>query len=117
MLVTPVLNYFHRNSPYYEYFYRNNIKGGLNSLYNCLWYVYGALMQQGQFRHFWNFARPEIHIDNIKIPFYYISEKAPLLHCRAQDMKAANLITEIAYVTGFLNIQIFSFSKYCLGGN
>ena len=65
VLVTPLLNYFHRNSPYYEYFYRNSIKGGLNSLYNCLWYVYGALMQQGQFRCFWNFSRSEMHIDNI----------------------------------------------------
>jgi hypothetical protein len=58
--------------------------------------VYGALMQQGQFRHFWKFARPEIHVDNMNIPFSYISEKAQLLHCRAQYMKAANLITEFA---------------------
>jgi hypothetical protein len=49
IIVTPLLNYFHRHSPYYEYFYKNNIKGGLNSLFNCLWYVYGALMQQGKF--------------------------------------------------------------------
>jgi hypothetical protein len=51
-IVTPVLNYFHRHSPYYEYFCKKNVKGGLNSLYNCLWYVYGALMQQGMFRFF-----------------------------------------------------------------
>jgi hypothetical protein len=47
VLVAPVLKYFHRHSPYYEYYHKNNAKGGLSSLYNCLWYVYGALMQQG----------------------------------------------------------------------
>ena len=83
-LVTPMLNYFHRNSPYYEYFYRNTIKGGLNSLFNCLWYVYGALMQQGQFRRFWNFSKPEMHIDNIKNRVSCISDKALLLHYKAQ---------------------------------
>jgi hypothetical protein len=46
-MVTPILRYFHRNSPYYEYFGKNNVQGGLSSLYGCLWYVYGALMQQG----------------------------------------------------------------------
>jgi hypothetical protein len=51
-IVTPLLNYFHRHSPYYEYFCKNNVKGGLNSLYNCLWYVYGALLQQGMSRFF-----------------------------------------------------------------
>ncbi|KAJ9582897.1 hypothetical protein L9F63_022758 [Diploptera punctata] len=46
-IVTPILNHFHKHSPYYEYFYGKSITRGLNSLYNCLWYVYGALMQQG----------------------------------------------------------------------
>ncbi|XP_021926549.1 ionotropic receptor 93a [Zootermopsis nevadensis] len=47
VMVTPVLNYFHRHSPYYEYYSKDNVKGGLSSHYNCLWYLYGALMQQG----------------------------------------------------------------------
>jgi hypothetical protein len=75
VLVTPVLNYFHRHSPYYEYFYRNKVKGGLNSLYNCLWYMYGALMQQGQFRRFWKLFQPEIHVlvNNVsKSQFQYL---------------------------------------------
>ncbi|PSN38342.1 Ionotropic receptor 93a [Blattella germanica] len=46
-IMTPIINYFHRHSPYYEYFYGTSIKGGLNSIFNVLWYVYGALMQQG----------------------------------------------------------------------
>jgi hypothetical protein len=52
VIVTPLLNYFHRQSPYYEYVCKKNVKGGLNSLYNCLWYMYGALMQQGAFKLF-----------------------------------------------------------------
>ncbi|XP_065210970.1 ionotropic receptor 93a-like isoform X2 [Planococcus citri] len=46
LLVTPILNYFHRYTPYYEYY---NIKhaGGLSHPINCFWYIYGALLQQG----------------------------------------------------------------------
>ncbi|XP_065204300.1 ionotropic receptor 93a-like [Planococcus citri] len=46
LLVTPILNYFHRCTPYYEYY---NIKhtGGLSQPINCFWYIYGALLQQG----------------------------------------------------------------------
>ncbi|XKL59990.1 hypothetical protein PGB90_001006 [Kerria lacca] len=46
LMITPILNYFHRLSPYYEYY---NIKhsGGLSHTINCFWYIYGALLQQG----------------------------------------------------------------------
>lgn len=46
VIITPVLYYFHRYSPYYDY---KNVsrKGGLNSPVNCFWYIYGALLQQG----------------------------------------------------------------------
>ncbi|KAJ4451385.1 hypothetical protein ANN_02847, partial [Periplaneta americana] len=47
VIITPVLRYFHCHSPYYEYYYKNGVQGGLNTLFKCLWYVYGALMQQG----------------------------------------------------------------------
>ncbi|KAG5884877.1 hypothetical protein JTB14_025041 [Gonioctena quinquepunctata] len=42
----PILFYIHRYSPVYEY---NGIpmKGGLSSIQNCIWYMYGALLQQG----------------------------------------------------------------------
>ncbi len=47
LAVTPILNYLHRLSPFYEY---NNIKhsGGLSHPINCFWYIYGALLQQGR---------------------------------------------------------------------
>lgn len=37
-------------SPYYEYYGQRGGKGGLNSMTNCLWYAYGALLQQGELR-------------------------------------------------------------------
>ncbi|XP_034244940.1 ionotropic receptor 93a [Thrips palmi] len=45
--IGPVLHWIHRLSPYYEYHGQRGGKGGLNSLTNCLWYAYGALLQQG----------------------------------------------------------------------
>uniref|UniRef100_A0A1B6DGV5 Ionotropic glutamate receptor C-terminal domain-containing protein n=1 Tax=Clastoptera arizonana TaxID=38151 RepID=A0A1B6DGV5_9HEMI len=46
MLIALLLNVFHRLSPYYEYYKLQNNKG-LNKMTNCLWYIYGALLQQG----------------------------------------------------------------------
>lgn len=42
----PILYLVHRFSPVYEH---KGIcqSGGLSTVYNCLWYMYGALMQQG----------------------------------------------------------------------
>lgn len=42
----PILYYVHTFSPVYEY---RGIckKGGLSSIENCMWYMYGALLQQG----------------------------------------------------------------------
>lgn len=42
----PLLNWFHRVTPYYDYL-QTRTKGGLQTVTNCLWYVYGALLQQG----------------------------------------------------------------------
>ncbi|KAJ8957248.1 hypothetical protein NQ318_007812 [Aromia moschata] len=42
----PVLFYIHRYSPVYEY-KGIPMKGGLSSVQNCIWYMYGALLQQG----------------------------------------------------------------------
>ncbi|KAK6635692.1 hypothetical protein RUM44_000946 [Polyplax serrata] len=45
-VVGPLLNWFHRVSPYYDYF-NTRTAGGLQTVTNCLWYMYGALLQQG----------------------------------------------------------------------
>ncbi|XP_074038952.1 ionotropic receptor 93a isoform X3 [Leptinotarsa decemlineata] len=42
----PILYYIHRFSPVYEY-KGIPMKGGLSSIQNCIWYMYGALLQQG----------------------------------------------------------------------
>ncbi|XP_026318935.1 ionotropic receptor 93a [Hyposmocoma kahamanoa] len=46
ILMGPVLFVIHRLSPYYE---AKEItrQGGLSTIHNCLWYIYGALLQQG----------------------------------------------------------------------
>ncbi|CAH0399911.1 unnamed protein product [Chilo suppressalis] len=46
ILMGPTLYIVHRLSPYYE---AKEItrQGGLATIHNCLWYVYGALLQQG----------------------------------------------------------------------
>ncbi|XP_028170425.1 ionotropic receptor 93a-like [Ostrinia furnacalis] len=46
ILMGPTLYIIHRLSPYYE---AKEItrQGGLSTIHNCLWYVYGALLQQG----------------------------------------------------------------------
>lgn len=45
----PILYYIHRFSPVYEY-KGIAMKGGLSSIQNCIWYMYGALLQQGILR-------------------------------------------------------------------
>ncbi|ENN79417.1 hypothetical protein D910_01947, partial [Dendroctonus ponderosae] len=42
----PVLFYIHKLSPVYEY-KGVRCKGGLATIQNCIWYMYGALLQQG----------------------------------------------------------------------
>ncbi|KAG6440761.1 hypothetical protein O3G_MSEX001513 [Manduca sexta] len=42
----PVLYIIHRMSPYYEAM-KITRQGGLATIHNCLWYIYGALLQQG----------------------------------------------------------------------
>lgn len=43
----PVLYFIHKFSPVYEY--RGVSKaGGLSSIQNCIWFMYGALLQQGE---------------------------------------------------------------------
>ncbi|CAG9864021.1 unnamed protein product [Phyllotreta striolata] len=42
----PLLYFIHRHSPVYEY-KGYPMKGGLASIQNCIWYMYGALLQQG----------------------------------------------------------------------
>ncbi|XP_052741013.1 ionotropic receptor 93a isoform X4 [Bicyclus anynana] len=46
VLMGPMLYVVHRLSPYYE---AKEIRreGGLSTIHNCLWYIYGALLQQG----------------------------------------------------------------------
>lgn len=45
-IVGPVLYAINRLSPWYEH--HGKVKtGGLGKIYNCFWYVYGALLQQG----------------------------------------------------------------------
>ncbi|KAL1505744.1 hypothetical protein ABEB36_005237 [Hypothenemus hampei] len=42
----PILFYIHKMSPVYEY-KGIRVKGGLATIQNCIWYMYGALLQQG----------------------------------------------------------------------
>lgn len=42
----PILYFIHKFSPVYEYTGVTQ-SGGLSTIHNCLWYMYGALMQQG----------------------------------------------------------------------
>lgn len=42
----PALYAMHRLSPFYD-MQSNKKRGGLANLHNCLWYMYGALLQQG----------------------------------------------------------------------
>ncbi|XP_050293416.1 ionotropic receptor 93a [Anthonomus grandis grandis] len=42
----PILFYIHKLSPVYEYKGIRS-KGGLATVQNCIWYMYGALLQQG----------------------------------------------------------------------
>ncbi|XP_041979809.1 ionotropic receptor 93a [Aricia agestis] len=46
VLMGPVLFVIHRLSPYYDAMDMTR-RGGLSTIHNCLWYVYGALLQQG----------------------------------------------------------------------
>ncbi|CAH0552900.1 unnamed protein product [Brassicogethes aeneus] len=46
VFVGPILYYIHRCSPVYEYKGLPK-RGGLSSIENCIWYMYGALLQQG----------------------------------------------------------------------
>ncbi|KAL0880381.1 hypothetical protein ABMA27_002819 [Loxostege sticticalis] len=46
ILMGPTLYIIHRLSPYYEAMEITR-QGGLSTIHNCLWYVYGALLQQG----------------------------------------------------------------------
>ncbi|BET00329.1 Ligand-gated ion channel [Nesidiocoris tenuis] len=46
LAVGPLLYFVHRTSPFYDH-YSHRGKGGYTKLYNCFWYLYGALLQQG----------------------------------------------------------------------
>nr|XP_034828957.1 ionotropic receptor 93a [Maniola hyperantus] len=46
ILMGPMLYVVHRLSPYYEAMEMSR-EGGLSTIHNCLWYIYGALLQQG----------------------------------------------------------------------
>ncbi|CAG4929672.1 unnamed protein product [Colias eurytheme] len=46
ILMGPTLFIIHRLSPYYDAMEITR-EGGLATIHNCLWYVYGALLQQG----------------------------------------------------------------------
>ncbi|CAG4935436.1 unnamed protein product [Parnassius apollo] len=46
VLMGPILYIVHRLSPYYEAMEIPR-QGGLSTIHNCLWYIYGALLQQG----------------------------------------------------------------------
>nr|WVD93703.1 ionotropic receptor 93a [Graphosoma rubrolineatum] len=46
LIMTPLLNFVHRVSPFYEH-YSQREKGGYMKMMNCFWYLYGALLQQG----------------------------------------------------------------------
>ncbi|XP_037875093.2 ionotropic receptor 93a [Bombyx mori] len=46
ILMGPMLYIVHRLSPYYEAMEITR-EGGLATIHNCLWYIYGALLQQG----------------------------------------------------------------------
>lgn len=41
----PALYMVHRLSPFYDVSKKK--RGGLSTLHHCLWYMYGALLQQG----------------------------------------------------------------------
>lgn len=45
-IVGPVLFVITKFSPWYEHHDKVSV-GGLGKIYNCFWYVYGALLQQG----------------------------------------------------------------------
>ncbi|XP_066991910.2 ionotropic receptor 93a [Anabrus simplex] len=45
LLMGPLLNLVHIKSPFYEY--HGSGASGLHKLHNCVWYMYGALLQQG----------------------------------------------------------------------
>ncbi|XP_024083704.1 ionotropic receptor 93a isoform X2 [Cimex lectularius] len=46
LVMTPLLNFVHRITPYYDHFSHRG-KGGFLKMMNCFWYLYGALLQQG----------------------------------------------------------------------
>ncbi|XP_026496230.2 ionotropic receptor 93a [Vanessa tameamea] len=46
ILMGPTLYIVHRLSPYYDAMEITR-EGGLSTIHNCLWYIYGALLQQG----------------------------------------------------------------------
>ncbi|XP_072932886.1 ionotropic receptor 93a [Epargyreus clarus] len=46
IIMGPTLYVIHRLSPYYEAMEITR-QGGLSTIHNCLWYIYGALLQQG----------------------------------------------------------------------
>ncbi|VVD02994.1 unnamed protein product [Leptidea sinapis] len=46
LLMGPTLYFIHRLSPFYDAMEITR-QGGLSTIHNCLWYVYGALLQQG----------------------------------------------------------------------
>ncbi|CAH2084495.1 unnamed protein product [Euphydryas editha] len=46
VLMGPTLYIVHRLSPYYDAMEIPR-EGGLSTIHNCLWYIYGALLQQG----------------------------------------------------------------------
>nr|AMM70658.1 ionotropic receptor 93a [Heliconius melpomene rosina] len=46
ILMGPTLYIIHRLSPYYDAMEITR-EGGLSTIHNCLWYIYGALLQQG----------------------------------------------------------------------
>lgn len=48
VLMGPILYAMDRLSPVYRY-KGISIKGGLSSIENCIWYMYGALLQQGNY--------------------------------------------------------------------
>lgn len=47
ILMGPTLFIIHRVSPFYDA-EEINREEGLSTIHNCLWYVYGALLQQGK---------------------------------------------------------------------
>lgn len=47
LMMAPLLYVVNRVSPFYEHHGKSN-KLGLGKLNNCFWYLYGALLQQGE---------------------------------------------------------------------